>query len=241
MFVMVWGYHHSSECFLFQCTWPGLNCFAYTPTLSHTWYVSRGERTRVLEEAGTTGGDRGHMKLNPEGRMQLGQWVQKLACLGEYKTDRPETCRWWRQGWQRLDHYLGNIRVNVQNLATYLGRKGRRRWGVTWGLEGRDTRTSTDHDHKWRANKWKDESMGNWDSVFHLNRARSRESCKGSSHDWNGWTENRFASDMLSLPSCLPACLLPYSACTDGTSTQVLTPVATRNAESSLGVHRATR
>ena len=93
MFVMVWGYHHSSECFLFQCTWPGLNCFAYKPTLSHTWYVSRGDRTRILEEAGSTGGDGGHMKLNPAGQDAAGSVSVEAGMPGSVQNGQTRNLR----------------------------------------------------------------------------------------------------------------------------------------------------
>lgn len=62
-------------------------------------------------------------------------------------------CGQRRRDGQRRGQYLGDVRVSVQNLATCLARKGRSSRRVSWGLEGRDTKTSADHDHTWTANK----------------------------------------------------------------------------------------
>lgn len=51
--------------------------------------------------------------------------------------------------------------MKVQNLATCFGGKGRSCGRISWGLEGRDTKALTDHDHRRRADKWEGQNTGN--------------------------------------------------------------------------------
>ena len=97
--------------------------------LFHTRYVFLGGKSddiwkkQVLQEETK---DTGSGTL--QARMQFGQCVCKLACLGVYKTDKTDGAiryLWVVEGWQGLGQYLGNNRINAQNLATCLGTKSR--------------------------------------------------------------------------------------------------------------------
>lgn len=66
------------------------------------------------------------MKVNPAGQDAAWSVCVEAACMGVCKVDREIiSFGWWRQGCQRRGQYLKNIRMNAQNLATCLGRKGR--------------------------------------------------------------------------------------------------------------------
>lgn len=117
--------------------------------------------------------------------------------------ERSDTCGWWRQGWQGLGQYLGNNRINAQNLATCLGTKSRSSWRITWGLEGRDTKTSTDHEYTWVANNGKVEQWVPGILFSTYFGAGVGKAARESSPDGKGWTGNKGP-----LPTRLPlACL----------------------------------
>jgi len=64
-----------------------------------------GKRQSYLEEAGSTGGDKGYMEPNPAGQDAAGsvcREVGMLTCVGG-----------GGQGQQRPGQYLGNTEVNV--------------------------------------------------------------------------------------------------------------------------------
>lgn len=109
MFVNVREHHYSVVYFLFQRIWPGLTAL-HISTLTHYMFPG-GKRQGYLEKAGSRGRDKGDMKLNPAGQDAAWACAQKLACLGVYKTNRSETCKWWGQGWQSLGQCLGDIGV----------------------------------------------------------------------------------------------------------------------------------
>lgn len=68
-----------------------LLCIYYQLIHTHDIFPG-GNGQGYLEEAGSIGGDKGYMKLNPAGQDAAGSVCMEAAMLGMYKTGRNQKC-----------------------------------------------------------------------------------------------------------------------------------------------------
>lgn len=122
--------------------------------LSNTLHVSRWEKVGYLEKAGSRGWHKGHVELIPAGQDAARAVCRESGMLGHLQNwQRSRLVSGRARGWQQLGQYSGKVSINAQNLATCLGRKSRNTEGITWGMEGRNSKTSTDHGpREWQNN-----------------------------------------------------------------------------------------